>query len=114
VGQLKTADTLCDGAGERASLVAEHFAFEQPGGDGGAIQLDEGALAARAQIMDCPRQQFLAGAGLAANQYRGIGRRHRLHLLQIGLERAALADDFLKAAVGADFVFEVNLFFREP
>ena len=83
--QLEAADALRDGAGERALLVAEHLAFQQAGGNGGAVQLDEGALPARAEVVDGARQQFLAGAGLAVDQHRGIGGRHRLHLLQNGL-----------------------------
>ena len=94
-------------------LVAEHLAFQQAGGNGGAIQLDEGALAARAEVVDGARQQFLAGAGFAVDQHRGIGGRDGLHLLQNGLQRAALADDLLEAVVGADFVFEVDLLFRQ-
>ena len=42
VGQLEAADALRDGAGEGAFLVAEELAFEQAGGDGGAVELDEG------------------------------------------------------------------------
>ena len=112
--QFETADALRDGAGERAALVAEHLAFQQAGGNGGAVQLDERALPARAQVVDGAREQFLAGAGFAVDQHGGIGGRHGLHLLQNGLQRAALADDLLEAVVGADLVFEVDLLLREP
>ena len=80
--QFEASDALRDGAGERALLVAEHFAFQQAGGNGGAVELDEGGLPPRAQVVDGARQQFLAGAGFAVDQHRGIGGRHRLHLLQ--------------------------------
>ena len=113
VGQLEAADALRDGAGERALLVAEQFAFQQAGGNGGAVQLDEGALPARAEVVDGARHQFLAGAGFAVDQHGGIGGRHGLHLLEHGLQRAALADDFLEAVVGADLVFQVDLFLRQ-
>ena len=59
VRQLQAADLARDGAGERAFLVAEELAFEQSGGNGGAIQLDKGALAARAQAVNGARQQAL-------------------------------------------------------
>ena len=42
----KPARLARDGAGEGAFLVAEQLAFQQAGGDGGAIELDERALAA--------------------------------------------------------------------
>ena len=64
--------------------MPEHLAFQQAGGDGGAIQVDEGALAPRAEVVDGARHQFLAGAGFAENQDRGIGGRNRLHLLEDG------------------------------
>ncbi len=73
VGQLEAAKFLRDGAGEGAALVAEQLGFEQAGGDCGAIDFDEGAIAARAEIMDGARDEFLARAGFAANQHGGIG-----------------------------------------
>ena len=39
--QLKPADLLCDRTGERSPLMAKQFAFEQPGRDGGAVELDK-------------------------------------------------------------------------
>jgi hypothetical protein len=47
VRQFDAADLAGNGAGERALLVAEQFAFQQAGRDGGAVQLDEGVFAAR-------------------------------------------------------------------
>jgi hypothetical protein len=44
VGQLEAPDPLTERAGKRAFLVAEEFAFEG-GGDGGAVEFNEGALA---------------------------------------------------------------------
>ena len=42
VGQLEAADLVAMGAGERPFDVAEQLAFEQVGGQGGAVDLDEG------------------------------------------------------------------------
>jgi hypothetical protein len=47
IGQLKFAAARSGGAGERALLVAEQFALDQFGGDGGAIHFHEGAPAAK-------------------------------------------------------------------
>ena len=41
IGQLESPDALRDRAGEGALLMPEQFAFEQSGGNGRAIQLDE-------------------------------------------------------------------------
>ena len=53
--------------------------------------------------------QLLAGAGLALNQDRRIGRRDDLDLLQHLPERRALADDLLEVVLGADLVLEIQL-----
>ena len=63
------------GVGEGAPLVAEQLALDQPVGDRGAVDGDEGTLAARPQIVDGPRDQLLAGAALAPDQHRDL--RHR-------------------------------------
>src|SRR2546422_8406217 len=52
VGQLQPADHLGDSAGERASVMAEQLAFEQPCRDRRTVNLDEGPLATRTQIVD--------------------------------------------------------------
>ena len=52
--------------------------------DGIAAQLTRtiGRAAARAQLVDPRREQFLAGAGLAEQQHGRVGGRHLLDLLQ--------------------------------
>ena len=81
VGGLEQTLAGAVGAGERAALVAEQFAFEQGLGEGGAIDRDERLGGARAAAMDRAGDQFLAGAGLARDQHRGIGRRDARDLL---------------------------------
>ncbi len=94
-------------------LVAEQLAFQQSGGNRRAVQLDEGPLAPAAQIVDRAGDQLLARAGLAQDQNRRIGRRHRRHLLQHALKGRALADDLAEILLGADFVFQIQLFFGQ-
>ena len=48
VSELDAADFAGDGAGECALLVTEQLALKQAGGNGGAVELDEGVLAALA------------------------------------------------------------------
>ena len=62
VRQLEAADLLADGAGEGALLVAEQLALQQPRGDGRAVELDEGAARARAQVVHGAGDEFLARA----------------------------------------------------
>ncbi len=47
IGEFESANFLGNGYGECAALVAEKFAFQQSAGNGGAIDLDEGAFAPR-------------------------------------------------------------------
>ena len=113
VGQLEAPDALRDRARERAALVAEELALEQARRDGGAVDLDEAALAPRAALVDRARDQLLAGARLAADQHRRAGGRHRLHQLQHLPERGRLADDVVEVVRGADLLLEVDVLRRE-
>ena len=65
VREFEPADLLRQRPGKGTALVPEELRFEQPGRNGSAIHLDEGALTARAEIVDCAGDQFLAGAGFA-------------------------------------------------
>jgi hypothetical protein len=55
---------------KRAALIAEQLGFEQGLGDGGTVDGDEGTGAARSGLMHRPRQETLAGPGLAQDQDR--------------------------------------------
>ena len=76
VGRLEAAGAIVDRAGERAAHVAEQFAFQQAFAQRAAVDAHERAAAARAGLMDRLGDQFLAGAGLAQQQHRGIRARH--------------------------------------
>ena len=113
VGELEATNFLADGAGESAAFVAEEFGFEKTTGNGGAIDFDEGAIAARAEIVDGAGEEFLAGAGFAEEQDGGAGGGGKFDLGEGALERGTLANDFLKIEFTANFFFEVELFFGE-
>ena len=74
MSQLETAGTTRDGAGERAALVAEQLALQEPTRDGGAVDVDERAGGVRAAPVNGARDQLFAGAGFAIDHHRGIGR----------------------------------------
>ena len=78
IGQLEAADAALERAGECALDVSEQLAFDQPGGDRAAVDFHERMLVTRAAAVDGARDQFLAGAGLAEDQDRGVGRRHAI------------------------------------
>src|SRR5260370_38919989 len=68
IGQLEAADFLRYGASERALLVAKKLAFQQIQRNGGAIQLYERTSAARADVVNRTRNQFLSCARFSLDQ----------------------------------------------
>ena len=68
----KEAGTVGGGAGEGAADMAEEQAFEQLGGNGGAVDGHEGGFRAASMTMDLVGDDLLAGAGLAHEQDRGV------------------------------------------
>ena len=62
------ADAPFLGAGEGARLVAEELAVEQGFGHAAAVDGNEIAVPARAQIVQAAGDQFLAGTGFAVDQ----------------------------------------------
>ena len=66
------------GAGERALLVAEQLALEEVGGDGAAVDDDEGLVPARAlALWMASAAWLLAGAGLALEEHGDVAWRRR-------------------------------------
>ncbi|MCZ7682170.1 MAG: hypothetical protein M5U28_26615 [Sandaracinaceae bacterium] len=78
---LEGADALPVRAGEGAALVPEELRLDERVADGAAVHHHEGLAGARAVIVDGPRRQLLARAGLADEDARQIGRR------ELGQER---------------------------
>src|SRR5215471_12877157 len=61
--------------------------------DSSAVKLHEGASAAGAEIMYCPRDQLLAGAGFSQDQHGRIGRRYPVHIGEYRFQSRAAADN---------------------
>jgi hypothetical protein len=93
VGSLDHAELARHRAGERAALVAEQLALEQRLGNRGAIDHHHRTVEAPAVMAHRLRDQLLAGAGFAADQHGGVGRRHAPDGAEQLLHRRAAADD---------------------
>src|SRR5204863_3116288 len=78
LGLLEGAEAARRGAGEGALLVAEQLALEEVLGDGAAVDDDEGAVLARAGLVDGLGGAALAGAGLALEEDVHVGLRRAL------------------------------------
>ncbi len=113
VGQLEAADAPGDGAGEGALLVAEQLALDEPGGEGGAVDLDQRPGGAPAVRVDRPGDQLLAGAGLAGDEHRGVGRRHPADLVEHRQQRGGPADDLLEVVDRLELFLEVEVLLLE-
>ena len=105
IGVLQLADALALGAGKGAAFVAKQFGFKQLLGDGRAVEGDKGLVGPRTKIMQAAGDQFLAAAGLAANQHIDRQRRQLQHLAAQGLQAAR---DPQQAPV--DLLTQVGLF----
>ena len=93
VGLLETAHPAGVGARVSAALVAEEFALEQRLRNGCAIHRDKRQAGALAVLVDGPRHQFLARAGLAPDKDGDGGGGDASDFLVNGLHGAAVADD---------------------
>src|SRR5260370_277702 len=82
VRHLEAPELLRDGAGERAAFVAEELALDEARRNGGAVDFDEGPLAAAAPVVNGACDQLLPRTRLAEDEDRRVGLRHDLYLLE--------------------------------
>ena len=99
IGGLHLAALGRKGSGERALGVAEEFRFHQVLGNGAAVDGDKRLVFAAAVLVDGARQQFLAGAGLAADEHRGIALRHAGSHFQHVQQHFRSPDDALESVL---------------
>ena len=72
MGQRDQAELVVARVGERAAPVAEQLALDQGVGQRAAVDRDERTIAPRPTVMDRARDEFLAGARFAFDQYRRV------------------------------------------
>ena len=87
--------------------MSEQLALDQPGGQRGAVHLDERTVLAPARRVDRAGDELLAGSGLAEDQYRAVRIGDEPDLLEDGHQRGALADELVDVVNGADLLLEV-------
>ena len=80
--QFEAANTLREGPCKSTLFVPEQFVFKQARGNSRTVQLHEGMCLTRAELMNGAREQFLARAGLAADEHCRLGGGDCLHLLE--------------------------------
>ena len=113
VGELELALLGGVGAGEGALDVAEELGLDQGLRQGGAIDGDEAPPRAFREPVQGARHQLLAGAGLAQDQHRGVGRRGLPHQLEdLGHGRRA-ADHPLEPEAALELLAQRLVVLRE-
>ncbi|MND86242.1 hypothetical protein D3C80_782010 [compost metagenome] len=80
--------------------MAEEFAFEQSFRHGRAVDLDEGAVTARAVIVDGRSNHFLSGAAFSRHQDRCIASRYLGYHLQQAQHFRTIGEDAIHAVAG--------------
>jgi len=88
--------------------VAEEFALNQSRRDRAAIDFDERAIFARAQVVNGAGEKFLARSRLAEDEDSGACGGDLLDQVKGFLERGALADDLSKIMAGFDILIEMR------
>ncbi len=73
--------------------VAEELGLDEVFGDGGAVELDEDAVAAQGLGVHGAGDEFFAGAGLSVDEDAAVGGGHELDLLAEGFDGDGLAGD---------------------
>ena len=88
--------------------MPEELTFEQAGGHRRTIQRDEGVRPARTEVVNRARNEFLARAGLAAEEHGRLGGRHGLDRGEDAAQRRTVPHDRREAAVAAELVGRIR------
>src|SRR5262245_20065927 len=112
--QLKAADLLHNCASKGALFVAEQLAFQEPRGDGRAVELDESPVPPRTQIVKGAGDQLLAGARLPADEHGGACRCDGLDFLQHPTESGALPNNLIEIEIASNLLSQVEILLGQP
>src|SRR6185436_5870541 len=114
VGQLELPRLPRTRAGEGAFLVSKEFGLEKRLWNRRAVDGHKRTVGAGAEGMQRACKEFFAGAALALEQDRGIGRRRALqrdgHVLQLGI----FAHDLRSPALRRELLSQEYVFRRHP
>jgi hypothetical protein len=101
-------------AGVRAALMTEELIFEEFGGDGGAVDGEEGGIGILAEAVERAGGEFLSGAGFAGDEDGAAGGADFSEEVSDILHGAAVADEGVEIdAFGAELAAERGVFASE-
>src|SRR5216683_3052098 len=73
LGAFEHPGVRADRTGEASPLVTEQFSLDEPGRYGAAIDGNEGAVAARAALVNRLSRQLLSGTAFTGQEHVGLG-----------------------------------------
>src|SRR5258708_17150235 len=103
--QFESSNPLGYGAGERTFLVAKQLAFEKSQGNGCAIHLYKRLTLASAQVVNCASDHLFAGARLALDEDRRVGRRNDSNTLEHSFQPCTISNHLFKIVLKANVCF---------
>src|SRR5882672_7198147 len=106
---FKASRAIFDRAGERATHVAEEFAFKKLFGNGSAIDSHKRLVFALAAVVDFSRDQLFAGARLTRNKHRSLRWRDQINLLDDLSQGGALADELAEGLGLHHFLLQIGV-----
>ena len=112
VGQHEFAGLIADRAGERASHVAEQFAFQQRFRQRAAGHFHKRLIAPGAVAVDGAGDHRFAGAAFAGNQHGGFGVGHRFDHVENAPHAVIVPHDVFDAKPQVELRFQVFVFFE--
>ena len=94
--------------------MAEELGLEQRLGNCGAVDRNEGRFSTRAERMERPGEQLLAGPALAQQQHGGVGRSGAVQRRDNPLQRRRLTDDRRSPPSGRELLFHQEVLREQP
>src|SRR5204862_641364 len=110
VGALEPSLLARRGAGEGPLLVSEELRLDERVRQGGAAHFHERLGRALRIVVNRLRDQFLAGARLAADEDRGVRPRDLRHLLADAVHRAAGPENVREVVALAQLSLQADVF----
>ena len=114
MGQLEAALLQLTGVREGARLVAEQLRLDEGLREGATVHLHEGLVRPRRVVVEGVGHQFLAGAGLAADEHRGAAGRRLGHGFVDPLHGVAVADEVMQLVALPEFQPKLLVLLHQP
>ena len=112
--ELEAAHAIVDRPREGALHVAEQLRFRERLGNRRRVERDEVLIAARAPVVEGPRDELLARARLALDQHRARHRGDELEGREHLADRRAVADDVLEAVARRELRLQIRVLLLQP